>query len=137
MNTLFEIANLNAIYIDAADRDDVADKIYLKNQDKVCGVVGFYDNGDIKLITDDSDIKIEFEILKRLAGFDLGCEDIYDLSEKLNNAIAELRATFEKVKAYLQFVVDEYKKLRKKTQSFYCLHDCFAKFGDSRLFRRC
>lgn len=41
MNTLFEIANLNAIYIDAADRDDVADKIYLKNQDKVCGVVGF------------------------------------------------------------------------------------------------
>ena len=39
MNTLFEIANLNAIYIDAADRDDVADKIYLKNQDKVCGVV--------------------------------------------------------------------------------------------------
>lgn len=190
MNTLFEIANLNAIYIDAADRDDVADKIYLKNQDKVCGVVGFYDNGDIKLITDDSDIKIEFEILKRLAGFDLGYEDIYDLSEKLNNAIAELRATFEKVnilrsckfifegdnenpdftceieegkwvtieedgnllidgyekefneksekvKAYLQFVVDEYSNLRKKTQSFYCLHDCFAKFGDSRLFRRC
>lgn len=171
MNTLFEIANLNAIYIDAADRDDVADKIYLKNQGKVCGVVGFYDNGDIKLITDDSDIKIEFEILKRLAGFDLGCEDIYDLSEKLNNAIAELRATFEKVnilrsckfifegdnenpdftceieegkwvtieedgnllidgyekefneksekvKAYLQFVVDEYSNLRKKHNHF-------------------
>lgn len=171
MNTLFEIANLNAIYIDAADRDDVADKIYLKNQDKVCGVVGFYDNGDIKLITDDSDIKIEFEILKRLAGFDLGCEDIYDLSEKLNNAIVELRATFEKVnilrsckfifegdnenpdftceieegkwvtieedgnllidgyekefneksekvKAYLQFVVDEYSNLRKKHNHF-------------------
>lgn len=32
MNTLFEIANLNAIYIDAADRDDVADKIYLKTK---------------------------------------------------------------------------------------------------------
>lgn len=171
MNTLFEIANLNAIYIDAADRDDVADKIYLKNQGKVCAVVGFYDNGDIKLITDDSDIKIEFEILKRLAGFDLGCEDIYDLSEKLNIAIAELRATFEKVnilrsckfifegdnenpdftceieegkwvtieedgnllidgyekefneksekvKAYLQFVVDEYSNLRKKHNHF-------------------
>lgn len=101
----------------------------------------------------------------------MGCEDIYDLSEKLNNAIAELRATFEKVnilrsckfifegdnenpdftceieegkwvtieedgnllidgyekefneksekvKAYLQFVVDEYSNLRKKHNHF-------------------
>lgn len=96
---IFNITGLNALYIDSIDRNEMTDELYLKNEDKICGIVTFDENGKMLLDTNDSEVRAEFLVLCDLTDIkqNEGCLELYEVAEKLDNAIDELNAIMTKI----------------------------------------